>query len=217
MFNSLSGRISGHDFPLLFLSAAGIEWELEVSATTFQSALAADKTARQRLYVHLYSREDLLKLYGFWSVGERTAFRELLKVSGIGPRQALRILSGTTVTALTELLEQEDVDALTRIPGLGRKTVQKMILQLKGHLVTSDEGATTAGTAAVPGDELLTALIEMGFDRVRARDTLQQLMRESQGATEGATEGAGAGDGAGEHPFDEQELFRRAIVALSGS
>lgn len=209
MFNSVSGRISGHDFPLLYLAAAGIEWELEVSATTFQAALAAEKDARHRLYVHLYSREDLLKLYGFWTAGERTAFRELLKVSGIGPRQALRILSGTTVAALTQLLEAEDVDALTRIPGLGRKTVQKMILQLKGHLVTSAAGNTTAGTAAAPGDELLTALVEMGFDRVRARDTLQQLIRDG--------ESGGAGDGMSAGPMDEQELFRRAIVALSGS
>ena len=203
MFNSLSGRITGHDFPLLYLSAAGVEWELEVSATTFQAALGAEPGRRHRVLVHVHVREDILKLYGFWSAPERRAFRELLKVPGIGPRQALRILSGTTVAALTELLEQEDITALTRIPGLGRKTAQKMILQLKGHLVT-DEGAHDAPTAGqAPEDELLAALVDMGFDRTTARETLTRLAKDM-------------GSDDGDAP-DEQELFRRAIVALSGS
>lgn len=206
MFNSLSGRITGHDFPLLFLATGGIEWELEVSATTFQAALGADKTARQRFLVHVHTREDILKLYGFRTTAERTAFRELLKVTGIGPKQALRILSGTTVPALTELLEQEDVDALTRIPGLGRKTAQKMILQLKGHLALNTENDSTGGTrSGAPGDELVAALVDMGFDRSAAKDALQRISTELAGE-----------DGAGSAP-DEQELFRRAIVALSGS
>lgn len=204
MFNSLSGRITGHDFPLLYLATGGIEWELEVSAATFQAALGADKTVRQRFLVHVHTREDILKLYGFRTAAERTAFRELLKVTGIGPKQALRILSGTTVPALTELLEQEDVDALTRIPGLGRKTAQKMILQLKGHLALDTENDSAGGTrSGTPGEELVAALVDMGFDRSTARDTLKRLSTKLSGE-----DGAAA---------DEQELFRRAIVALSGS
>ena len=107
------------------------------------------------------------------------------------------------MAALTELLEQEDITALTRIPGLGRKTAQKMILQLKGHLVT-DEGAHDAPTAGqAPEDELLAALVDMGFDRTTARETLTRLAKDM-------------GSDDGDAP-DEQELFRRAIVALSGS
>ncbi len=204
MFNSLAGRITGHDFPLLYLATGGIEWELEVSATTFQAALGADTSLRQRFLVHLHTREDILKLYGFHTPAERAAFRELLKVAGIGPKQALRILSGTTVAALTELLEQEDVDALTRIPGLGRKTAQKMILQLKGHLALESDQGSGGGTAAgAPGDDLVAALVDMGFDRSASRDALKRIAEELSGE-------------AGENP-DEQELFRRAIVALSGS
>ncbi|MEX2442239.1 MAG: Holliday junction branch migration protein RuvA [Alkalispirochaeta sp.] len=204
MFNSLAGRITGHDFPLLYLATGGIEWELEVSAATFQAALGADKTVRQRFLVHLHTREDILKIYGFRTTAERTAFRELLKVAGIGPKQALRILSGTTVAALTELLEQEDVDALTRIPGLGRKTAQKMILQLKGHLALETEGGSSGRTTpGAPGDDLVAALVDMGFDRSAARDALKRLSTELSGE-----EG---------HTPDEQELFRRAIVTLSGS
>ncbi|MFW5694299.1 MAG: Holliday junction branch migration protein RuvA [Alkalispirochaeta sp.] len=204
MFNSVAGRITGHDFPLLYVATGGIEWELEVSATTFQAALGADKTARRRFLIHLHTREDILKLYGFDTVAERSAFRELLKVAGIGPKQALRILSGTTVAALTELLEEEDVDALTRIPGLGRKTAQKMILQLKGHLVLEPEIGSGGGThPGTPGDDLVAALVDMGFDRSAARNALQRLSTELSGE-------------AGDAP-DEQELFRRAIVALSGT
>jgi Holliday junction DNA helicase RuvA len=189
---------------LVYLATGGIEWELEVSATTFQAALGVDKTQRQRFLIHVHTREDILKLYGFRTTAERTAFRELLKVAGIGPKQGLRILSGTTVTALTELLEQEDVDALTRIPGLGRKTAQKMILQLKGHLALETEGSANRGaTSGAPGDELVAALVDMGFDRSAARDTLRHLSSELSGEDGGAP--------------DEQELFRRAIVALSGS
>lgn len=200
MFNSLTGRITGHDFPSLYLSTGGIEWALEVSAATFQAALAAEHGVEHRVYLHLHSREDALQLFGFWTSAERRAFRELLKVTGIGPRQALRILSGTTVEVLTTMLDQEDVEALTHIPGLGKKTAQKMILQLKGHLVTENTG-THPGTTAEAGrdGELLAALVEMGFDRGAAKTALE--------------DGAQAlGDDA-----DEQELFRHAIVTLSGS
>ncbi|MFW5796006.1 MAG: Holliday junction branch migration protein RuvA, partial [Alkalispirochaeta sp.] len=156
---------------------------------------------------HLHVREDILRLYGFWSEMERTAFLELLSVSGIGPRQALKILSGTTVEELGRFLESDDVDGLTRIPGLGKKTAQRLILQLKGHLVVESGGS---GTTTEPGGgnlrtELLEALTEMGFDRRRAETVLSSVAREL---------------GTDPHAPDtvhEQELFRRAIVALSGS
>ncbi|MDA3950180.1 MAG: Holliday junction branch migration protein RuvA [Spirochaeta sp.] len=207
MFNSLTGRLSGHEFPILHLSTGGIEWALEVSAATFQSAIAAAHDADYRIYTYLHSREDLVRLYGFWSQAERHAFIELISVSGIGPRQALKILSGTSVESLGQSLEQGDVDALTRIPGLGKKTAQRLILQLKGHLVTGDSGGGTG--AATEGNalrrELLDALTEMGFDRATAGSVLETVAVEI-GADPAAPDRA-----------HEQELFRRAIVALSGS
>lgn len=206
MYNSITGKLSGHSFPLLFLEAGGIEWQIEVSANTFQSALNADPAEPLRILVYLQVREDLMKLFGFWTPAERQVFLELITVSGIGPKQALRILSGTTVRELTTLLEAEDVPALTRIPGLGTKTAQKMILQLKGHLVLDD---TTGGSAALRGtgplEELLTALVEMGFERSRARTILENLRREITGAEESTTV----------TETQERELFRRAIQELS--
>jgi len=206
VFNSLTGRISGHRFPLVFLIINGVEWELEVSAATFQSVLAAPHDQEHRLFTHLHVREDILRLYGFWSDMERTAFLELLSVSGIGPRQALKILSGTTVEELGRFLESDDVDGLTRIPGLGKKTAQRLILQLKGHLVVeSDGGGATDSGGGNLRTELLEALTEMGFDRRRAETVLTSVAEEL---------------GTDPHAPDtvhEQELFRRAIVALSGS
>lgn len=196
MFNSITAPISGHDFPLLYLRDGALEWEVEVSASTFQSALAAEPGTAHRVFVHLHTREDMMRLYGFWTAAERSAFRELLRVPGIGPRQALRILSGTTVEALSRLLEEEDVSALTRIPGLGRKTAQKMVLQLKGSLVT-DDGTPRSASGLAPGDELEAALVDMGFDRSRAQQVLKELREENP-------------------DNDEQKLFRSAIVALSG-
>jgi Holliday junction DNA helicase RuvA len=191
---------------LVFLTIHGVEWEIEVSAATFQSVIAAPHDQDHRIWTHLHVREDILRLYGFWSEMERTAFLELLSVSGIGPRQALKILSGTTVEELGRFLESDDVDGLTRIPGLGKKTAQRLILQLKGHLVVESGSADAADHGA--GNlrtELLEALTEMGFDRRRAEAVLSSVAEEL---------------GTDPHAPDathEQELFRRAIVALSGS
>ena len=216
MFNSIRGVISGHDYPMLFVTGGGgVEWAIEVSAQTFQGALGAQATEKstpsegdlRRFYVHMYVREDILKLYGFSDLTERTAFRQLLSVSGIGPKQALKILSGTTVRELTAQLDNEDLTALTRIPGLGKKTAQKIILQLKGTLVPSDDQSGSSPTRAGGGmrgeeDELVLALVEMGFDRTKAQEALA-VVRRRLNETESAD--------------DEQELFRRAIVHLSAA
>jgi len=191
MFHSLIGNLSGHSFPHVFLRTGGVEWQIEVSATTFQECVRS--TGEIRLFTHLYHREDAMKLYGFFTVEERSAFLELLTVAGIGPRQAQKILSNITVPALLQLLEEEDVVGLTRLPGLGTKTAQKIILQLKGRLVSPD----TTGTAD-RDDDITRALVEMGFDRVRVQKTLTELR-----------------NGSTADPNDEQELFHHAIIELS--
>ena len=187
MFHSLSGTISGHAFPLVYLSTGSVEWELEVSAATYQECLRDGR--ERRLFTYLHHREDIMRLYGFATEEERHAFLQLITVSGIGPRQALKILSGITVQALYTLLEEEDVAGLTRLPGLGAKTAQKILLQLKGKIVTGD------ATADTPEDDDITlALIEMGYDRKAVKKTLTALRPETS---------------------EEQELFHRAIVELS--
>lgn len=196
MYNSIQGTLTGKTSSKAYIEIQGIEYELEVSFHT-SSSLPSIGT-EVRLFTYLHHREDALKLYGFLEEKERSLFFDLLKVDGIGPKQALRILSGTTVDAFLLILESEDVKALTRIPGLGIKTAQKVFLSLRGKL-TLEEGA-------LPSEErdLQLALVEMGFDSRRAAEAVKASLQECR--EEGVP---------GETL--EQEAFRRAIVLLSGA
>ena len=204
MFNSITGELTGHQFPYLYISTHGVEWQVEVSAHTFRDMLARDAGDEVQVLVHLYVREDILKLYGFSSSAERAAYLQLITVSGIGPKQALKILSGISAEQLVALLEAEDVGALTRLPGIGTKSAQKMILQLKGHLVTETTASSGAASGATgTGSDLLQGLVEMGFDRSRAEKALRTLTAVL--VDEGITD-------PGEQ---ERQLFARAIRELS--
>ena len=204
MFNSITGELTGHQFPYLYITTHGVEWQVEVSAHTFRDMLARDAQDEVQILVHLYVREDILKLYGFSSSAERAAYLQLITVSGIGPKQALKILSGISADQLVALLEAEDVGALTRLPGIGTKSAQKMILQLKGHLVTETTASSGAASGATgTGSDLLQGLVEMGFDRSRAEKALRTLTAVL--VDEGITD-------PGEQ---ERQLFARAIRELS--
>ncbi|MFW6292397.1 MAG: Holliday junction branch migration protein RuvA, partial [Spirochaetota bacterium] len=135
MFNSLRGTISGRGPNSLYVTTAGVEWELDVSGFTLRSLATHGSADEVRVFTYLYHREDQMRLYGFASPDERRVFLELTRVSGIGPRAALKMLSGTSPNEIIRMLEAEDVDGLVRLPGLGRKTAQKVILTLRGKLV----------------------------------------------------------------------------------
>jgi len=195
MFHSLSGEITGRGPNTLYLTTGGVEWELEVSGFTLRN-LAHAETAR--VFTFLYHREDQMRLYGFASQDERRVFLELTRVSGIGPRAAIRILSASSPDRLLQMLETEDVDSLVLLPGLGRKTAQKIILALRGRLV--------AQTVETPGAhaELVEGLAEMGFDRSSATRAVAELAED---VAQEKPDLSG--------PESEQEIFRRAIVRLT--
>lgn len=195
MFNSITGRITGRGPNSLFLTTHGVEWELEVSGYTLRELVEQDSV---RVFTHLYHREDQMRLYGFATADERRVFLELTRVSGIGPRAAVKMLSATTPERLIRLLEAEDVDGLILLPGLGRKTAQKIILSLRGKLVSESE--QSAGGHA----ELVDGLSEMGFDRASAARIVGEiaLSLEGEQPEQSVTE-------------REQDIFRRAIVRLS--
>lgn len=195
MVESISGILAGHQFPIVFIQVGPVRLALEVSSTTFREILP-DVDATVSLQTHLWVREDALQLFGFATDGERDVFRKLIGVSGIGPRLALKILGGLPAQRLIELLEAEDVDSLVKIPGLGRKTAQKMILQLRGTLVPAD-GSEASGSSDPHGD-IVAALVEMGYDRSRAAATVRDAAADT-------TNGA---------PPDESELLRHAIIRL---
>jgi Holliday junction DNA helicase RuvA len=195
MFNSLKGTFVGKTAGKIFLDIGGIEWELDVSYTT--ASLLPPPGSTIRLFTFLHHREDAMRLYGFHNEEERALFLDLIKVDGIGPKQALRILSGTNVDSFIAILEAGDVDALRRIPGLGVKTAQKIILALKGRLSLRDDAEPTEG------EEIIAALADMGFDRKRAVVSVKSLLAELK--EEGLAEDNLV-----------KEVFRRAIIRLSG-
>jgi Holliday junction DNA helicase RuvA len=196
MFNSIRGIITEKYADTVRIETGGVEWDIVVPATDL-AALPPEEEAG-RVFVWLYHREDQMRLYGFADDRRRATFLELLKVEGIGPKGAVKIMGGISQAELEAALENEDLSRLEAVPGLGKKTAQKMLLALKGKLSFSREAESTG-----PHSELMGALVEMGYDKRQAVHALKQAEDELPKEIS-ATE-------------REQELFKRAIVLLSGS
>ncbi len=194
MFNSLYGEITYKDPEKVFLRTGGVEWDLAVSAKCADRLPPDGQKAR--LFVHLYHREEQMKLFGFWSTLERALFLDLLKVEGLGPRLALRILSGIEAEDLVAALESEDVERISALPGLGQKTAQKVMLKLKGKLSFPQEKRLGVE------EDIINALAGMGFDRREARSAVMASLKELDGQELGREE-------------LERELFRKALAQLS--
>jgi Holliday junction DNA helicase RuvA len=192
MFNSIRGTITGKNPDSVFILSGGVEWDIAVPATDIGKLPPPGDEGR--LFTWLYHREDQMKLYGFADEKRRAAFLEIIKVEGIGPKGGLRILGGIDQAELEEALEAGDLARLERVPGLGKKTAQKMILALKGKLAR--------GEAASPYGDLAEALAGMGYERREAQEALGKAAEE-------------LGPGA---PGSEREalLIRKAIAHLSG-
>ncbi len=201
MFNSISGVITAKLPNTLYIENSGIEWDIMVPSRALDSFGLLGETVR--VYVWLYHREDQMRLFGFPDPVERDIFLELTKVEGIGPKQAIRILSSIRPEDLESALEGEDVARLSAAPGIGKKTAQKMILTLKGKLAR-DRGDAQAQNEGEHAD-IIGALADMGFDRKAAAARVTAIAAElsaAEGGKLGRTE-------------REQEIFRRAIVELS--
>ncbi len=194
MFNSLTGKITSKRPGALFLSTGGVEWDIAMPEASMDALPAVG--AEARVYLYLHHRDDQMKLYGFAQTSERVLFVELLKVDGIGPRQALRILSSTPPEMFLPILDAGDVEALSRTPGIGKKTAQKIVLTLRGKLRLEEHEASSSS------DELVAALVEMGFERKQAVEAVDAAMRE---LVDDKASGASG----------EEEIMRRAIVRLS--
>lgn len=203
MFNSISGTITAKLPNSLFIENSGIEWDFSVPSLSLDSFGHLGEIAR--VYVWLYHREDQMRLFGFPTPQERDVFLELTKVDGIGPRQAIRILSSISSSDLEGALEGEDVDRLSAAPGIGKKTAQKMILSLKGKLAHGKEGQMSCDGGEHA--DIIGALVEMGFDRKASASQVSNIALELEKQSGGNTSSTKA--------EREQEIFRRAIVQLS--
>jgi len=164
----LKGRLSVKQPPFLMVDVNGVGYEMEAPMSTFYGLPAAGEPVA--LFTHLVVREDAHILYAFGTDGERRLFRGLLKVSGVGPKIALGILSGASVDDFLRIVEAEDIAMLTRIPGIGRKTAERVIIEMRDSVkklsMPADGGSPTAmgvGAAVTPQSEAFSALIALGY------------------------------------------------------
>ncbi|WP_424204909.1 Holliday junction branch migration protein RuvA [Sulfuricaulis sp.] len=152
--------------PALMLDVGGVGYELEAPMTTFYELPAVGE--RVTLYTHLVVREDAHLLYGFVREAQRRLFRELLKVNGVGPRVALAVLSGLSDEEFSRCVAEEDIARLTKVPGIGRKTAERLVIEMRDKLpkdIPMPASTTTAGPVA-PGDpvsEAVSALVALGY------------------------------------------------------
>lgn len=195
MFNSLQGEITRKGLDQLFLQSGDLEWDLAVSLNTLNSLPPVG--SRAKVYTYLLHKEDQMKLIGFSSIQERALFLDLIKVSGVGPKVALKFLSGLKYTEFAVALDAGDTAKLSKVPGLGLKTAQKIVLALKGKLNLEDSQPQYS-----PYAEIVASLSEMGFDRKAAEKALAEVLPEI--------------DLAGKSELDKEKLlFQKALFRLS--
>ena len=166
MIGFLKGRLAVKQPPMLMVDVNGVGYEMEAPMSTFYGLPATGEPVA--LFTHLVVREDAHILYAFGTDGERRLFRGLLKVSGVGPKIALGILSGSSVDDFLRTIEAEDVAMLTRIPGIGRKTAERVIIEMRDSVkklsVPAGAGSPVdMGAAATPQSEAFGALIALGY------------------------------------------------------
>ena len=174
MIGRLEGRLLEKNPPTVLVDANGVGYEVDVPMSTFFILPALGE--RVTLLTHLAVREDAHLLYGFATAAERNAFRELIKVSGIGSRTALAVLSGLSVNELAQAITLQQSGRLTKIPGIGKKTAERLLLELKGKLGAALEGAgTTTAALADSGTDVVRALIALGYSEKEATAALRQV------------------------------------------
>jgi len=173
MIGSVRGRIASKTPPQLTVDVGGLGYELEAPMSTFFHLPPVGEEVR--LLTHLVVREDAHVLYAFGTEQERRLFRSLIKVSGVGPKIALALLSGISVAAFAECVQREDIAALTRIPGVGRKTAERLIVEMRDRLAAPPPGggiaAVAAGTSAE--SEAYGALVALGYRPAEATRLLK--------------------------------------------
>ena len=206
MFNSLNGIITGKFPKQVFIDTNGVEWDLCVPDSNLDMLPPVGNEAR--IFTWLQHTDQLMTLYGFASAEERTVFLDLLKVDGVGPKGAVKIMSAVSSGRLMDVLEKGDLEMLEKIPGVGKKTAGKMMLTLKGKLTLreSSAGDVVRLAAVSPYADVVLSLASMGYDKKVVEQKLAQLVENL------TNDASFAGKSQKER---EDILFRRAIVELA--
>ncbi|WP_416191616.1 Holliday junction branch migration protein RuvA [Neisseria sp. CCUG12390] len=184
MISRLTGKLIEKMPPQIVIDVGGVGYEVDVSMQTFYNLPALNETVQ--LYTHLVVREDAHLLFGFATAAERATFRQLVKVSGIGAKTALGILSAMNADELAQAIAEEDVKRLSSAPGIGKKTAERMVLELRGKLVPQNvsDGLSAPAPAADETDDIVSTLLALGYNE-----------REAKAAVKGIPKGTDVGEG----------------------
>jgi Holliday junction DNA helicase RuvA len=175
MIARLNGLLIEKAPPLIVVECAGVGYEVEVPMSTFYNL--PDVGTQVTLLTHMVVREDAQLLYGFGSVQEKSTFRQLLKVNGIGAKSALSILSGVSIDDLVEAIGSQEVAVLTRIPGVGKKTAERLLLELKDKFEATGLSSIT-GHAKSATQDVLNALLALGYNEREATASVKLLDKD---------------------------------------
>jgi Holliday junction DNA helicase RuvA len=173
MIGRLSGTLLEKNPPQILLDVQGVAYEVDVPMSTYYNL--ANLGEKVTLFTHLVVREDAHLLFGFGSETERRAFRLLIKISGIGARTALSVLSGLSVAELAQAVTQQDSGRLTKVPGIGKKTAERLLLELKDKLAADVTSAVDVNRAAPVTSDVLHALASLGYSDKEATHAVRQL------------------------------------------
>lgn len=172
MIGRLSGLVAAKTPPQVLVDVQGVGYEVDVPMSTFYALPGLREPVS--LLTHFVVREDAQLLYGFATAEEREAFRQLIRISGVGPRTALSLLSGLSVAELRAAVVQQQTSRLVKVPGIGKKTAERLLLELKGKLAEAlHDGATTAAAGAQA--DIQAALLALGYNEREADSAMKGL------------------------------------------
>ena len=173
MIGKLTGILSDKNPPQIIVDCGGVGYEVQVPMSTFYNLPATGE--KVSLLTHFVVREDAQILYGFTSTVERAAFRELIKISGVGPRTALSVLSGMSVGELSQAVTLQEAGRLIKVPGIGKKTAERLLLELKGKLADTIGGVSLHAAVDDAKQDISNALLALGYNEKEAAAAMKQL------------------------------------------
>jgi Holliday junction DNA helicase RuvA len=177
MIGRLSGILLEKNPPQILLDVQGVGYEVDVPMSTFYNLPALNEMVV--LHTQLIVREDAHLLFGFLTHEERLAFRQLLKITGVGPKLALTVLSGLSIADLSAAVANKDAGRLTKIPGVGKKTAERLLLELQGKFGVSGAGAAGGVAISTSGGDIINALLALGYNEKEADWAAKQLPKDT--------------------------------------
>lgn len=180
MIGRITGTLLGIEHQTALVDVGGVGYEIECPISTLCELPSVGQTVT--LLTHFVVREDAQLLYGFLTHDDRESFRILIKISGVGPKLAIGVLSGLSGDELAAAVERDDVATLTRLPGVGKKTAERLLVELRGRMTSS--GRTQSSNAVSPVEEAVLGLIALGYKEAEARKAINALPKDPEATPE---------------------------------